>query len=116
MSKPPSFCFLSSATRWCSLNFALQSEPTTKQRLKPRLRALRMWLDMQATFLEVAVFPPPSAGAEFFAQGDGACARLATYAGVELVVQAVIGHGIFLDKVPDIAPSPIRQRIELFAC
>ncbi len=56
MSKPPSFCFLSSATRWCSLNFALQSEPTTKQRLKPRLRALRMWLDVQAALVLFFVF------------------------------------------------------------
>ena len=84
MCKPHLFCFLSSATRWCSLNFALQSEPTTKQRLKPhpfcflssaatlnfalqsepttkqrlkpRLRALRMWLDVQAALVLFFVF------------------------------------------------------------
>jgi hypothetical protein len=59
--------------------------------------------------------PPPAAGAEVLAQADGARAGRAADAGEELVVQRVVGHLVQRDVVPDVAPGPVGQRVELGA-
>ena len=61
------------------------------------------------------VFPPPAAGAEVLAQADGAGAGRAADAGEKLVVQRVVGDVVELDVVPDVAPGPVGQRVDLDA-
>ena len=73
----------------------------------------RMRFDMQTAFLEVFTFPPPAPGPEILAQGDGASAGGAADAGVEPVVQRVVGDLPAGDVVPDVAPAPVGQRVVL---
>ena len=71
-------------------------------------------LDVQAALLG-ALFPPPPAGTEVFADGDGARARRAADARMEVVVQHVVRHVVKLNVVPDVGPAPVGQRIQLGA-
>src|SRR4030095_1902769 len=70
---------------------------------------------MQAAFLGGLVFPPPAARAEVLAQADGAGAGRAADAGIELVVQRVVVDLVDADVVPDVAPRPVGQGVELDA-
>src|SRR3989338_1153607 len=67
---------------------------------------------VQAALLVCGIFPPPSAGTNIFADGDGAGARCTTQAGVELVMQFVVGHIVLPDVSPHILVRPSQQRIE----
>src|SRR6185369_15063315 len=72
-------------------------------------------MDVQAALLGAFGFPPPAAGTEVLADGDGARARRAADAGKELVVQRVVVNVVRLDVVPDVGPAPVGERVELGA-
>jgi len=69
---------------------------------------------VQSAFPGCRVFPPPAAGADVFAQADGAGAGGAADAGVELVVQGVVGDLVLADVGPDFLFAPVGQGVEFF--
>src|ERR1035437_1837077 len=66
---------------------------------------------VKTALFALGVFPPPSAGADVFARRDRTCARCTTQAGVELVVQLVVGHIILAAVRPHFLVRPIQQRV-----
>ena len=72
----------------------------------------RKGLLMQAAFFVGGVFPPPSAGANVFAETDGTGARLATNAGKTGIVQFVVRHCMAADIIPDLCFRPVNERIQ----
>ena len=67
---------------------------------------------MQAALLGLFVLPPPAPGPEVLAQGDGAGAGGAADAGVELVVQGVVGDAVLLEVGPGFPLAPLGERVE----
>src|SRR3569832_2469075 len=72
----------------------------------------RTLLDVQPALLALRVLPPPAAGADVFADGDGARAGCAADAGIELIVQFVVRHIEVADIRPDVVIAPLDERIE----
>ena len=67
---------------------------------------------MKATLFGVGVFPPPAAGADVFAGGDGAGAGGAADARVKAVVQRVVRDLVELEVGPHLLFAPVRERVE----
>ncbi len=84
-------------------------------RVGRRSRVAGVRLGMQAALLRVFAFPPPAAGAEVLAERDRARAGGAADAGIERVVQPVVGHLVPGDVVPYVAPAPVGERAYLDA-
>src|SRR3569623_358563 len=72
----------------------------------------RTLLDVQPALLALRVLPPPAAGADVFAVGDGLRAGCAADAGIELIVQFVVRHIEVADIRPDVGIAPLDERIE----
>src|SRR3990167_7412711 len=72
-------------------------------------------LDVQAAFLGALLLPPPAAGAEVFADADGAGAGLAADAGEELVVQGSQPMLVLGNEMPYVAPGPFDDGADLHA-
>jgi len=70
---------------------------------------------VQAAFLGGLVLPPPAARPEVLAEADRPRAGRAADAGEELVVQRVVVDLVDADVVPDVAPGPVGERIDLGA-
>ena len=77
------------------------------------MRYLWSMTHVQAALFILGVFPPPASGADIFTRRDRAGARRATQAGVELVVQLVVGYIVLADVRPHVLVRPIQQRVQL---
>src|SRR3569833_2147852 len=69
-------------------------------------------LDVQSALLAFRILPPPAAGANVLPAGGRAGAGCAAEAGIELVVQLVVGHAEVADVIPNVVVAPLDQRIE----
>src|SRR5687768_6829453 len=68
---------------------------------------------MQPAFFFGCIFPPPATCAEIFAGSYGAGTGLTTDAYKTTVMQRVIGHIIFIDKLAYLLRSPMQNGIVL---
>ena len=71
-----------------------------------------MFAAVEAALAFVGVLPPPAAGADVLAGGDGTCTGLTPYAGVALLVHPVKRHIVGFDVVNDLGLTPQHERIE----
>src|SRR5690349_11850825 len=67
---------------------------------------------MQAAFLDLRVFPPPSASAYVLTRRYGTCAWCTANARVALVVQRIVVNVELFEISPYVGQAPVQQRAE----
>src|SRR5439155_6292991 len=92
---------------WLQLAIGPRAAPVTRGASFPGA------LVVQPALLVLRVLPPPAAGADVLAGLDRARAGRAADTRVALVVEAVVGHVMLLDVVPDVVVRPLDERVEL---